>query len=71
MGDASHGGCAVLISKSSGRTRFVRILVMQFFLLVALPALKGRFQTAVFHSNASRGGKDFPQKIRDNLSDKA
>lgn len=41
------------------------------FLLVALPALKDHFQTAVFHSNASRGGKDFSQKIRDALSDEA
>jgi len=70
MGDASHGGCVVLISKSSGKTGFVGILVMLFF-FGGLPALKDHFQTAVFHSNASRGGKDFPQKIRDALSDEA
>jgi len=39
------------------------------FSLIALPALKDRFRPAVFHSNESRGGKVFPQKIRGAFSD--
>jgi hypothetical protein len=68
MGDASHGGCVVLISKSSGRTGFVWILVW-FFSLIALPTLKDRFRIAAFHSDESRGGKEFPQMIHGAFSD--
>lgn len=69
-GDASHGGCVVLISKSSRRTGFVQMLVVLFFFpLITLPTLKDRFRIVVFHSNGSRGGKVFPQKVRGAFSD--